>query len=181
MKEFEKDSRLSVIFNRRSVRKYEDRPVEREKLELLLKAAMAAPSARNTKPWAFIVVDEPEAMNKLRDTMNFGKYNAPAAIIVCGDMNKAQPGPKGLFWLEDTSAAMENLLVAAVGLDLGTVWLGSYPNDAQYPKLAEALNLPDNLIPMGVAYVGYPAEFPGARTQYDESVVYWQTYGGAKE
>ena len=92
MQEFHQDNRLSVIFNRRSVRSYQDRPVEREKLELLLKAAMAAPSARNSKPWAFVVVDQPESMNALRDTMLFGKYNAPAAIVVCGDMSKTQEG-----------------------------------------------------------------------------------------
>ncbi|MBC8528661.1 nitroreductase family protein [Christensenellaceae bacterium NSJ-44] len=180
MQEFHQDNRLSVIFNRRSVRSYQDRPVEREKLELLLKAAMAAPSARNSKPWAFVVVDQPESMNALRDTMLFGKYNAPAAIVVCGDMSKTQEGEKGGFWIEDCSAALENILIAAVGLDLGTVWLGSYPNSAQYPAVQKTLGLPDTLVPLGVVYIGYPAEKPEPRTQYDEAAIHWQRFGGQK-
>jgi len=76
---------IDTIYARRSIRKYQERPVEREKLETLLKAAMAAPSARNGKPWEFVVVTEPEGMAKVRSAMVFGGYNAPAAIIVCAN------------------------------------------------------------------------------------------------
>ncbi len=130
---------LETIFARRSIRKYQDKPVEQEKLELLLQAAMAAPSADNTKPWEFIVVTDPEAMDKIRSVMLFGKYNAPAAIIVCGNTSVFK-NPIGIrFWVQDCSAATENILLAAVELGLGTVWLGVHPIHNFEKRIAKRL------------------------------------------
>jgi nitroreductase len=112
---------LETIFSRRSIRKYTDQPVESEKLELLLKAAMAAPSAMNCKPWEFILVTDPEKLAQFRKRLLFGDRNAPAAIVVCGNPAlSANPAAK-LFWVQDCSAAAENILIAAVGLGLGKI------------------------------------------------------------
>ncbi|QRN83373.1 nitroreductase family protein [Chloroflexota bacterium] len=167
---------LETIFARRSIRKYQDKPVEQEKLELLLQAAMAAPSADNTKPWEFIVITDPEAMEKIRSVMLFGKYNAPAAIMVCGNTSVFK-NPIGIrFWVQDCSAATENILLAAVELGLGTVWLGVHPIHNFEKRLAKAFDLPDYVKPLNVIYVGYPDQEKAARTQYDPKRVHWNKF-----
>ena len=167
---------LETIFARRSIRKYQDRPVEKEKLELLLQAAMASPTADNTKPWEFIVVTEPEVMDKVRSVMLFGKYDAPAAIIVCGNTSVFK-NPVGIrFWVQECSAATENILLAAVELGLGTVWLGVHPIHNFEKRLAKAFNLPEHIKPLNVIYVGYPDQEKPARTQYDPKRVHWNQF-----
>lgn len=170
---------IDTILKRRSIRKYQDRPVEPEKLELLLQAAMAAPSAVNSQPWEFIVVTDPTAMNGLREKLPYGKHNAPAAIVVCGSPLHAKNPAAQLFWVQDCSAALENILVAAVSLGLGTVWIGGHPTPTAQ-SIRKALGIPAYVIPLGVVYVGYPAEEKEARTQYEEKKVFWQRYGGKK-
>lgn len=166
---------IETITARRSIRKYQDRPVEEEKLELLLKAAMAAPSANNRKPWEFVVITEAEKMAEIRSALTFGKYDAPAAIVVCGNTSKLK-NLLGEFWVQDCSAATENILLAAVGLGLGTVWLGVHPIHNFKKRVAKVLNLPGHIEPLNVIYVGYPAEEKPARTQYDPKRVHWNTF-----
>ena len=163
-----------AIYARRSIRKYEDRPVEREKLVELCRLAAAAPSAVNRCPWEFVVVDAPEGMAALRATMRFGKFHAPAAIVVCGNTERFLPGDARDYWLEDTAAAMENLLLGALDLELGACWLGCAPQPDNIRKVSALLRLPKHLVPMGVAYVGYPAETPEPRTQFLETTLHWQ-------
>ncbi len=167
---------LEIIFKRRSIRKYEERPVEREKLVSLLQVGMAAPTASNNQPWEFVVVDDAAVMEQFRTRMRYGSYNAPAAIVVCHnpDIGKAQRSNR--FWQQDCSAAVENILIAALGLDLGTVWLGVYPNEETVSIVREIVKLPEQIIPMAVLYIGYPAEVKDARTQYEERRVHWQQY-----
>jgi len=163
-----------TIYARRSIRNYKERPVEREMLETLLKAAMAAPSAMNIKPWEFVVVTEPDRMDEIRSSLMFGKHNAPAAIVVCGNTSFFKHPIASKFWVQDCSAATENILLAAVGLGLGTVWLGVHPiHNFSKPRI---LHLPDNVKPLNVIYVGYPAEEKPARTQYDPDRVHWEVY-----
>ncbi len=166
---------LETIFARRSIRKYQDRPVEKEKLEQLLRAAMAAPSATNRKPWEFVVVDDPEVMAEIRSVMLLGKYNAPAAIVVCGNTSRLK-NPISEFWVQDCSAASENILLAAVELGLGTVWLGVHPIQNLKKRIAKVLGLPGQIVPLNVIYVGYPAEEKPARTQYDPRRVHWNRF-----
>ena len=167
---------IDTIYARRSIRKYQDRPVEIEKLETLLKAAMAAPSARNGKPWEFVVVTQPEGMAELRSVMLFGKYNAPAAIIVCGNTSFIKRPLSQSFWVQDCTAATENILLAAVELGLGTVWLGVHPIKILSYQVSKVLSLPKALLPLNVIYVGYPAEEKPPRTQYNPKRVHWETY-----
>ncbi len=167
---------LAHIFARRSIRRYTAEPVSPEALGALLQAAMAAPSASNRKPWEFVVVTEAEQLAALRGKLVFGRYSAPAAIVVCGNMRIAYPGVGRDFWIEDCSAAMQNILLAATGLGLGSVWVGVYPIKPMITAVARVLNLPEHVLPLGVAWVGHPAEAKPPRTQYDERRVHWQEY-----
>ena len=167
---------MTHILSRRSIRKYTNEPVSREDILRLLQAAMAAPSATNRKPWEFVVVTEPEVLESLRRVLPFGRYNAPAAIIVCGNMGRALPWPARDFWIQDCSAATENILLAATGLGLGAVWVGVHPIGLLVKAVSRVLSLPKGVIPLGVVYVGHPAEAKAPRTQYDEKRVHWQKY-----
>lgn len=167
---------VNSIFKRRSIRNYLDKEVEIEKLTLLLKAAMAAPTAGNRQPWEFIVVTDKERLDELKSTLREGQYNPPAAIVVCGNMKLAFSNKDKEIWTQDCSAAIENMLIAAVGLDLGSVWIGLYPQINKCKPVSKILNIPDYVIPMSVIYFGYPAENKEPRTQYNEKRIYWQEY-----
>ena len=118
---------LEYIERRRSIRRFTEEPVSREDLELLLRAGMAAPSATNRRPWQFVVVTDPDRLDALRKRLPLGRYNAPAALVVCGDLRRALPPSAQSFWVVDCSAATENTLLAAAGIGLGAVWIGVYP------------------------------------------------------
>jgi nitroreductase len=167
---------IETIYSRRSIRKFQDRPVEKEKLETLLKAAMAAPTAMNSKPWEFVIVTQPEGMAKIRSVMILGRYTAPAAIIVCGNTSFFRRPVANNFWVQDCSAATENILLAAVELGLGTVWLGVHPIHNFSKQISKVLGLPKAVQPLNVIYVGYPNEEKPARTQYDPERVHWEVY-----
>ena len=133
------DNKLSVLDNihaRTSIRSYQPKEVEDEKIEQLLRAAMAAPTATNRQPWAFIVIRDKETMNELGSTLPYAKMvkDAPLAIAVCGDLTKAISGAGIEYWVQDASAASENLLLAAQALGLGAVWTGVYPIDERVKK-----------------------------------------------
>jgi nitroreductase len=167
---------LEVIFSRRSIRKYQERKVERETLVQLLQAGMAAPTAANAQPWEFVVVDEPEGLENLRGCLPFGQYNNPAAIVVCGNPDIANNSVGKMYWVQDCSAAIENILIAAAGMGLGGVWIGIYPVESRVEAVRKALNMPAGVTPLGAVYLGVPAEQKEARTQYDEHRVHWQIY-----
>lgn len=170
------DVRLGSIFGRRSIRRYQEKPVEAEKLDLLLQAAMAAPSAMNCQPWEFVVVTDPDKLAQFRRRLLFGNRNAPAAVVVCGNP-RLSPNPAArLFWVQDCSAAAENLLIAAVELGLGTVWVGVHPVVELVRIVRQVVGLPRHVTPLGLIYVGYAAEEKAARTRYHASRVHWQGY-----
>ena len=108
---------LETIFRPRSIRRFTSEPVKHEMLIILLKAAMAAPTACNSQPWEFIVVTEPEVLAHIREKFIFARYNAPAAIVVCGNIGIANNSAGRDHWVQDCSAATENILLAAQGWD----------------------------------------------------------------
>ncbi|MFC1960093.1 nitroreductase family protein [Chloroflexota bacterium] len=164
---------LQAMLARRSVREYTEQPVEREKLQMLLEMAMAAPSGMNAQPWEFVVVDDPVSLDALRGQLG-SKYNAMAAIVVCG-----HPVDEGgeKYWLQDCAAATENILVAAVALGLGACWIAVYPKEETMSGVAATVGLPAVVTPMCTIYLGYAAEEKEPRTQYDAACVSWQKYG----
>jgi len=167
---------IDAIYSRRSIRRYQPKKIETEKIETLLKAAMAAPSAMNFKPWEFVVVTQPEILDEIRSALMFGKFNAPAAIVVCGNTSFFKNPVASKYWVQDCSAATQNILLAAVELGLGTVWCGVHPIHNFTKRISTILDLPEHVKPLNVIYVGYPAEEKPARTQYDPDRVHWESF-----
>lgn len=147
---------MKEIFSRRSIRRFTDEAVTAEQLEKLLRAAMQAPSACNEQPWEFIVIRNKETMNAIRRIQPFTRplMTADCAVVVCGDVRRQRF--EG-FWVEDCSAAMQNLLLEAEHLGLGAVWMGLYPMMQVVEKIKPLLNLPEEIMPLGIAAVGHPA------------------------
>ena len=167
---------VDIIMSRRSIRQFTSEPVNDETLILLLKAAMAAPTACNSQPWEFIVITEKDMLDRIRSKFLFARYNAPAAIVVCGNIGIANNSAAHDHWVQDCSAATENILIAAAGMGLGAVWIGVYPYPSKIKPLAEALGIPEHVVPLSMVLVGHPAEIKEPRTQYNEHKVYWQCY-----
>ena len=164
---------LNCIFSRRSIRQYLDKTVPEEMLNDLLETAMAAPSAVAKDPWHFIVVQNRETLNTIADVLPSAKmlYQATAAFIVCGDINNANLQAES-YLLQDCSAAVENILIAANILELGTCWLGIHPREDRLAGIRQLFELPDNIIPMCGIAIGWPAEKPEARTRYRKEQVH---------
>jgi len=149
---------IEAILGRRSIRTYEDRAVEPEKIDTLVRAGMAAPSAGNQQSWRFIVVTDRAQLDRLAVATPYSGMlaHAPLAIVVCGDTTSTKyPEP---YWVEDCSAAMQNMLIAARALGLGACWLGYHPRQERKDEARRILGIPDNLDTLGVASIGYPAE-----------------------
>lgn len=161
---------LDNIATRTSIRDYEARPVEKEKIEKMLRAAMAAPTAMNKQPWHFVVVDQRNVLDALAGANPYAKMlkKAPLAIVVCSNTDKMIEGGGRDFWIQDASAATENLLLAAHAMGLGAVWTGAYPSEERCISISKVLSLPDNLIPLNMIVVGYPAEQPQPKQKFKE-------------
>jgi len=172
---------IDNIFKRRSVRRYNDREVEREKIDWLLKAAMAAPTACNNQSWEFLVVTDRTLLAKLRQNLEYGPYDAPVAIIPCHNPKLVRNPRCEPFWEQDLSAAIENILLAAVSMGLGTVWLGVYPKKDIVAFVRRLFKMPEDLVPIAVILTGYPAESKQPRTQYKEERIHWQLYQDSKK
>lgn len=173
---------IENIMTRTSIRQFKAQPVEQDKVDILLKAAMAAPSALNLQPWHFIVINDKETIALLS-----GKQptNAPLMIAVCGDTDKTMlpDGSTKLpdFWVEDVSAATENLLLAAHALGLGAVWTGVYPAMDRTAEVANVLNCPQNIVPLAVVRVGYPDESPEPKNKYKEENISYNKFGAKQK
>jgi nitroreductase len=169
---------LSVIHSRKSVRHYSGKPVSKDDLTTLLKAGMAAPTARNQQPWVFIAVTNEDALLALAKGLPYTKMivKSRACIVVCGDMDKALPGKEQDFWIQDCSAASENILLAAEAMGLGAVWSGMYPLEERVAHVRKVLGLPDNIIPLNVIAVGHPSGIDKPHSKYDPKNIHWQAW-----
>lgn len=159
---------IQNIMTRVSVREFTGEKISEAQVDTLLRAAMAAPSAINKQPWAFIVVDDDALIAKLGEALPYSRCsNHPAvAIIPCGDLSKAIEGDMSAFWINDVSAATENLLLAAHAMGLGAVWTGLHPDMNRAKMVQELLGLPEHIIPLCVVPVGVPAEQPAVKDKY---------------
>ena len=176
------NSAIENIMTRTSIRKFKQQPVEAEKVETMLRAAMAAPTAVNRQPWHFVVVDDKAVLAKLAGQGRGGDMlrNAPLAIVVCGNTEKALEGDAQSFWIQDTSAATENLLLAAHALGLGAVWTGVYPIMQRAGHVMEVLGLPEYVIPLATVVIGYPDEQPAPKDKWKPENVSYNQYGQKK-
>lgn len=166
------------IMTRVSVRAYTDRQIEDDKIEKILRAAMAAPSAGNKQPWRFIVVKDKNILSTLSKNFKTMQMveDAPMAFVVCGDMNSTFQGNGLDYWVEDASAATENLLLAAHSLGLGAVWCGVYPLPERVDFLKNIFKLPDNIVPLCVVPVGYPNEKPQVKDKWKPQYIHQNTW-----
>lgn len=148
---------LQAILTRRSIRKFINKEIAEEYVIKLLEAAMYAPSARNTQPWHFIVISDRKLLDQIPHLHPYADmcYEAPLAIMVCGDLNLEKM--EGYIAI-NCAAATQNILLAAHDLGLGAVWLGVYPRKERMEALSKFFNIPQNIIPVSLIAIGYPAE-----------------------
>lgn len=166
---------IENIMTRMSVRSYTDRQVSTDTVEVLLRAAMAAPTAVNKQPWHFFVVRDEKLRNAIADSLEYGKHalrEASVAIVVAGDSTRFLEGEEASgFWVEDCSAAAENLLLAAHSMGLGAVWCGVYPISERVNMLRKILGAGDNIVPMCIIPVGYPSGENTPKDKWDTAKV----------
>lgn len=169
---------IKNIMTRVSVREFTGEKISEAQLDTLLRAAMSAPSAINKQPWAFIVVTDEAIIAKLGEALPYSRCsNHPAvAIIPCGDLSKAIQGEMGAFWVNDVSAATENLLLAAHSMGLGAVWTGLHPDMNRAKLVQEMLGLPEHIIPLCVVPVGVPAEHPEIKDKYKPENIHYNAW-----
>lgn len=148
---------FEALFTRRSIRKYTDGAVSDADVETMLKAAMLAPSAKNERPWAFVVVRDAETRAALSEATPYVKMaaQAPVVIVVCGDLNEDKAGGR---MVQDCAAAIENLLIAARGLEIGTVWCALHPDAGREANVRRILGIPEHVVPVGLVCAGHPAQ-----------------------
>ena len=162
-----------VLLKRRSIRKFKEDEISEDIINELMIAAMSGPSACNKKPWEFYVITNKEKLQEIKIASRFGRFNAPLAIVVCGNLKKSLPLNFSTYWIQDCSAATENILLRVTDLGLGAVWCGIYPQKKSEERVREILGIPKNEIPLNVIFVGHPAENPVERDQYDEKNVHY--------
>lgn len=168
---------LKFIFSRRSIRKYQEKALPATVLTDLLEAGMAAPSAVAKDPWHFLVIQEKNMLQRLADALPHGQMlrHAGAAILVVGDISRAHD-QKESYMLQDLSAAVENILLAANALGLGGCWLGVHPRPERMTAMRELFKLPDGIIPFCGIALGWPAEQQPARTRFKEDRVHLEKW-----
>jgi nitroreductase len=167
------NSKLNMLFARRSIRRYTAEDVSEEMVRELLEAAMAAPSAVAKDPWHFIVVREQATRAQIAEALPNGGMiaDSPVGIVICGDIDRAHDQQLS-YLLQDCAAAIENLLVAVAGLGLGACWLGVHPREERVAKLRSILDVPEPVIPISAIAIGWPEESKEPRTRYRDEAVH---------
>jgi nitroreductase len=168
---------LTTIYSRKSIRKYDDKKIDKETIDLLIKAGLSAPSNVNKMPWEFVVVDNKEMLENIANATLYAKMtkDAPLAILVCGNMERTFSGEGKEFWIQECSAATQNILLAAHSLGLGAVWTGVYPTHDRIRNVSRAAKLPISIVPLSLIVLGYPEseitpsekELPTDRVHYN--------------
>lgn len=167
---------MDAIYKRRSIRKYKNESIPKEKLLEFIKAGMNAPSAMNQQPWHFVIITDKEVLNKITEIHPHSQMlkEASAAILVCGDL--VLENGRG-YWVQDCSAATENILLEIADQNYGGVWLGVYPREDRINDFKKLFSLPEHIMPLSLVAVGVPnEEKPRKDIFLDERVRYnkWQ-------
>ena len=164
------DDVLQFITKRRSIRKFTGGTVDRELLLTALKAAMAAPSANNSRPWSFLVITEPESVKAVCRVHPYASFGEQAGAVILPFGKKA-----GYDWFDqDMAAATENMLIALANLGLGATWCGM--REEFQAAVRDIVPLPDELFFFALIPVGIPVEEKESRTQFEEARVHWEAY-----
>ena len=172
---------INNIMTRTSIRQYTDETVSKADIETMLRAGMAAPTAVNRQPWHFVAVTDKAKLAELAGSRGGMIKQAGVAIVVCGNMDKAMQGPGQAFWVQDCSAATENILLAANAIGLGAVWTGCYPMDDRVAEVSKTLKLPETIVPLCVIAIGHPAEQPAPKDKWKPENVSYNEFGGKAE
>mgnify|MGYP002386948181 FL=1 len=169
---------LKTIFARKSVRTYRSEAVSDEKLQVLVRAGMAAPTAVDKRPWEFVVVPARALLKQLADALPYAKMaaRAAAAIVVGGDVRKQWGGMESDYWIMDCSAATQNILLAAESMGLGAVWTAVYPEESRVRAVRQILGIPHHVVPLNLIPVGMPAGREKAKDKYDPRQVHWNKW-----
>ena len=167
------------IMTRTSIRQFTSEPVPAEMVEQMLRAGMAAPTAMNSQPWEFVVIDDRDTLDKLAAQLRYAKMlqQAPLAIVVCGHtkwLDREGNERENIFWVDDCSAATENILLAAHALGLGAVWTAA--KDDRGAIVADALGIPDGVQPLCVIPVGFPADNPQPKDKWKPEKIHFNRY-----
>jgi nitroreductase len=162
-----------AILKRRSIREFNQDPISDEIIRELLESAMAAPSACNMRPWEFYVVRNKSMQEKLRSVSRFSDMNSSLMIIVAGNDRRSLAHRVNDFWIQDCSAAIENMLLSATSLGIATCWCGLFPMAAPVRKVKAILGLEEHIIPMALIHLGYSDSIAAPRTQYEEKHIHW--------
>ena len=164
-----------AIFSRRSIRKYTGEPVCEEQIRQVIRSGCYAPSAHNRQPWRFVVVRNPELLERIATFHPYAKMlpQAGCGIVVCGD-ETAQAADA--FMPQDCGACIENMLLAAHGMGLGTVWCGLHPVERLTRAMRECLSLPETIVPVGLVVLGHGAERRDVTERYAEEKVHWDLW-----
>lgn len=167
------------IMTRTSIRQFTNEPVPAEMIEQMLRAGMAAPTAMNAQPWEFVVLNDRDTLNKLAGKLRYARMleQAPLAIVVCG--RTEWPDREGnlrenIFWVDDCSAATENILLAAHALGLGAVWTAAKDDRGEIVK--DALGIPEGYKTLNVIAIGYPAENPAPKDKWKPEKIHWNKF-----
>ncbi len=170
---------IEAIMTRSSVRAYTSQVVEEEKIETMLRAGMAAPTAGNKQPWQFVVINDREILDALPEVAAGMKMapQAPLAIAVCGVPAESFPNVPE-YWVQDCSAATENILLAAHAMGLGAVWCGVYPDggSGRVEKITELLNIPEGTVALSVIIIGYPNAEPMVKDKWNPAKVHYNKF-----
>ena len=161
-----------ALLKRRSIRKFTSETVSDEMIDELMHAAMSGPSACNKRPWEFYVITSREKLDELKTASKFMGFDAPLAIVVCGNLRHALPLKFSEYWIQDCSAATENILLRATDLGLGAVWCGAHPQKRVVENIRACLDIPEKQIPLNIICIGHPAQECEPRDQYDASRVH---------
>ena len=163
---------IEAILGRRSIRKYGQGDVSEEVVRQLLEAAMSAPSAGNEQPWQFVVLRERRILDAIPEIHPYSRMltQAPLGILICGDLSLEVYKD---FWVQDCSAATQNMLLAAHSLGLGAVWLGIYPMEERVTGIRKMLSLPDHVVPLAIVSVGWPSEEKPPASRYKSESVHY--------
>lgn len=168
---------IENIMTRCSIREFTDREISRDTLDVIVKAGMAAPSAMNKQPWSFVVVTDRAVLDALNDNHPYANLKtATAAIIVCGVMDRTIEGSGREYWVQDCSAATENILLAAHAYGLGAVWCGVYPTEERIAAISSVLGLPEGIVPLNVITMGYPDQEPDVKDKWNPENVHYQKW-----
>jgi nitroreductase len=174
----DKKTMLNIILERKSVRHFTNQPVSKTLLDTLMRAGMAAPSARNQQPWVFVAITERTTLDSMANGLPNCKMlaQAQAAIIVCGDIEKAYTEVDKSYWTQDCSAVTQNILLAAEAVGLGAVWTAAYPYKERTSVVIKALNLPEHILPLNVIPIGYPTGEDKPQDKYRQENIHWEKW-----